>query len=554
MKSLTQIARFDSWPPIGLCVLAFWLRVIGLNARPVWYDEAFAVLFAEKGFSAMLVGTLTPVQGAAADVHPIAYYTALNGWMQLLGQSPLAVRLLSVYAGVLAVAVCYGVGRQLFGKGSARAGMLIAASLPFQIYYGQEARMYASLALFCALTIWFYLRALKGEGANRNWGSPDFNGNGLQNLLILPEVGRLRTPISRSIRESRNWLNWVGVGVSAAAALYMHNLAGIFLLVFGLSTLPKPKVFAKVALAGALAFALWLPWLLNLPGQFAKLQQAYWVTRPNLLTLLQTLIVYHSGEELLEARVMLPLTLFVSLALPLMALFQVFKGVVAPALCGLPRPDTRRVGWLLALAFGPALLLFLVSLYQPIYIQRALLPAGLMYAPVLGWLLWPPRLSLIHAPAPIRLLLALALGSVVIFGLTAHYTFAQFPRPNFQEAVTFLKTHFEPGDVVVHSNKLSFLPMYYYDRTLPQTFVADPSGSGSDTLALPTQQVLGLFASPDVAAVTWSAKRIWFVIFDKALAEFAPTPHPHLVWLEDHYRQQSVDRFSDLLIYEFAAP
>lgn len=518
MKSPIQIARFDSWPPIGLCAWAFWLRVIGLNARPVWYDEAFAVLFAEKGFSAMLVGTLTPVQGAAADVHPLAYYTALNGWMQFLGQSPLAVRLLSVYAGVLAVVVCYGVGRQLFGKGSARAGMLIAASLPFQIYYGQEARMYASLALFCALTIWFYLRALKGEGANRNG------------------------------------LNWVGVGVSAAAALYMQNLAGIFLLVFGLSTLPKPKVFTKVALAGALAFALWLPWLLNLPGQFAKLQQAYWVTRPNLLTLLQTLIVYHSGEELLEARVMLPLTLFVSLALPLMALFQVFKGVVAPMRWGVPRPDTRRAGWLLGLAFGPALLLFLVSLYQPIYIQRALLPAGLMYALVLGWLLWPPRLSSTHAPAPVRLLLALGLGSVVIFGLAAHYTFAQFPRPNFQEAVTFLKTRFEPGDVVVHSNKLSFLPMYYYDRSLPQTFVADLPGSGSDTLALPTQQVLGLFASPDVAAVTGSAKRVWFVIFDKALVEFAPTPHPHLVWLEDHYRQQSVERFNDLLIYEFAAP
>ncbi|MBI5715349.1 MAG: hypothetical protein HZC38_18280, partial [Chloroflexi bacterium] len=75
-----------------ITLLAFSLRVINLNVRPLWYDEAFAVLFAEKGFSAMLYGTLTQVQGAAADVHPIAYYAGLNLWMQLVGQSPFAAR------------------------------------------------------------------------------------------------------------------------------------------------------------------------------------------------------------------------------------------------------------------------------------------------------------------------------------------------------------------------------------------------------------------------------------------------------------------------------
>jgi hypothetical protein len=475
----------------------------------LWYDEAFAILFAAKGFNAMLIGTLTPVQGAAADVHPIVYYTALNGWMQLVGQSPLAARLLSVFAGVLTVAVCYGVGRQLFGKGSALAGMLIVAILPFQIYYGQEARMYACLALFCALTIWFYLRALKREGVRGNW------------------------------------FNWFGLGVSAAAAMYMQNLAGVFLLMFGLSALPKPRVFAKVALSGAVAFGLWLPWFLNLPGQFAKLQQAYWVTRPNVLTLLQTVIVYHAGEELLEARVMLPLALFVSLLLPLMLVVQLFKA---------GRDETgRRAIWLLMLALGTPLLLFLVSLYQPVYIQRALLPAGLMYALGLGWLLWPPQRSSTTMPALIRLLLASGLAGVVVLGQLAHYSFAQFPRPNFQKAIAYLQLHLESGDRIVHSNKLTYFPMYYYARDLPQTFVADPLGSGSDTLALPTQQVLGLFASPDVRTATQSARRVWFVIFAKAIAEFDPAPHPHLAWLGAHYQQQSLDQFDDLLIYEFIA-
>jgi mannosyltransferase len=55
---------------------------------------------------------------------------------------------------VLLVAVVYILGARLF---SARVGLLaafIAAVSPFQVYYAQEARMYALLALLGALTVW----------------------------------------------------------------------------------------------------------------------------------------------------------------------------------------------------------------------------------------------------------------------------------------------------------------------------------------------------------------------------------------------------------------
>jgi hypothetical protein len=59
------------------------------------------------------------------------------------------------------------------------------------------------------------------------------------------------------------------------------------------------------------------------------------------------------------------------------------------------------------------------------------------------------------------------------------------------------------GDVILHSNKLTMLPMTYYARlqgaAMPQRYVADRSGSGEDTLALPTQEVLGLIAAPCAA-------------------------------------------------------
>lgn len=501
-------APHDRVWPFVVCLLAFVLRVAGLNARPVWYDEAFAVLFAEKGFTAMLAGTLTPVQGAAADVHPIVYYTSLNGWMSLVGQSPLAVRMLSAFAGVTTVAAAYGIGRLLFDRRAATVGMLVAAVSPFLVHYSQEARMYAPLALFCGLTILFFWRAVRGMdlGKRGNFG------------------------------------NWVGVAVCTAAAMYMQNLAAVFLLAFGLSTLARPKVFAKVALAGSAAFVLWLPWFLNLRSQLAKLQQAYWVTQPTPLTLLQTAIVYHTGEEMLEAGVFLPLALFAAIILPLMLVHQLFKLQ--------QEADGRRGGWLTALAFGTPVLLFVFSFYQPIYIQRALLPAGLMYATGLGWLLSPPVNTERMIPLPIRVVLSGLVVAVAATGLWVHYTFAQFPRPNFPAAIAYLRENIRPGDLILHSNKLTFFPMYYYDRTLPQSFLADPPGSGSDTLALPTQEVLGLYATPDVAAVG-EANRVWLVIFERAIREYEPESHPHLVWLEENYREVRTQKIDDLVIYKF---
>ena len=72
-----------AWAALGLTLLlALGLRLVNLGGRALWYDEAFAVLFAEKGWDAMVDGTLTPVDGGAADVHPLLYYALLDAWMK----------------------------------------------------------------------------------------------------------------------------------------------------------------------------------------------------------------------------------------------------------------------------------------------------------------------------------------------------------------------------------------------------------------------------------------------------------------------------------------
>lgn len=133
---------------LGLTLLlAAWLRFYRLAGQSFWSDEGNSVALAQAGLREIVSRT-------ALDIHPPLYYALLHGWMRLFGESEIAVRSLSVVASVLLVAVIYRLGTRLFGAQMGLLAAFIAAVSPFQIYYAQEARMYALLALLGALTVW----------------------------------------------------------------------------------------------------------------------------------------------------------------------------------------------------------------------------------------------------------------------------------------------------------------------------------------------------------------------------------------------------------------
>lgn len=228
----------------GIVALALGLRLINLAGRTLWYDEAFAVLFAEKGWDAMVDGTLTEVGGGAADVHPLLYYMSLNTWMQVFGEDPAAVRLYSVLVGVATVYAVFLLARDWFGDQTGLAAALITAVAPFHVQYSQEARMYALLGLILTLATWVYWRAWQ------------------------------RGP----------WGYWLAFGVLAGVGMYVQQLAGMFLVALGLLPfLARDRArIVKTGLAALLALVIYLPWMLNLPDQLGKLRQ-YWVRKPSVL-------------------------------------------------------------------------------------------------------------------------------------------------------------------------------------------------------------------------------------------------------------------------------
>jgi 4-amino-4-deoxy-L-arabinose transferase-like glycosyltransferase len=488
------------WRLLGILLVASFLRVLQLDARNVWYDEAFAILYAQKSFAQMWYGTVTQVRGAAADVHPLFFYALLHAWMDAVGQSAFAARFLSVAFGVATVAVLYRLARECFDARIALFAAVMVALAPFPIAYAQEARMYAQLGFFAALFVLAY--------------------------VMLEKTKR------------RAW--WMVFVASGAGMLYSHNLAVFFGAALALWILwralrtRKFQSLVSFSLAGAAVLLLWSPWLMLLPSQLGKIQQAYWIGRPDALTATQTVLSFTTGLD--NARVpplLVPFALAAAVLLLVLLLLQIARGGWRDA----------RVQFMALLAFLPPLMIFVVSQWRPVYITRALMPSFLMLLLLTAWLLT-------RVPRGMAYIVSGVLIVLCALSYLFYFTYADFPRPPFRDALAYLRTQLRAGDVITHDNKMTFFPMYYYARALPlaQNFIMDPPGAGSDTLAYPTQAALGLFALSRDDALNGRA-RVWFVVFREAREESLQAAN--LEWLKSHYTLRQEKMFNDLELYLF---
>ncbi len=491
----------QAWLPI--LVVALVVRLPGLAGKPLWYDEAFAILLSAKGPAAMVQATLSPEGGIAADVHPLGYYLLVWEWGRIFGTSPLAMRSLSVLIGMGLVGLTYLAGRAILGP---RLGFWVgglSALSPFQVHYAQEIRMYGLLAF---------------------------------------ELIAAATQFRAAVKEG-GWLRWIGFSVLAAAAQYTHALAGLFLLPLALIPiyLRNWKAARATLLSGLLALALYGPWLIRLPSQIGRVQAAYWISRPGLVEILRTILIYLGGSPLPGWGV--PLVLFsqvLMIGLGIWALFRAYRRRSADAPIALGSAY---------LAFAPLLVMALVSLWRPVYLDRAMLPAGAAYLFFLAWVIGGDEI-----PAGLRWTARILVGMSFMVGLAGYWTYRGFPYAPYEYIVDHVEGHKTQGEFLLHSNKLTAFPSEYYAPDLDQKFLADPPSSGSDTLAPATQRQLGLVAQPDPRTAIGEAPGVWFLIFPREIAEYAAfgaTEHPALAWLTATFSDDSVMSFGEAQLHHF---
>jgi len=116
-----------------------------------------------------------------------------------------------------------------------------------------------------------------------------------------------------------------------------------------------------------------------------------------------------------------------------------------------------------------------------------------------------------------------------------------------------LRDNLVANDVVIHDNKLSYLPMRYYWPDLPQKFLPDEPGSPNDTFALASQAAMGIYPESDLKSAIGQSKRVYFVVFQETIQEYkaAGQDHPQLVSLGKDLHQTALYSFQDLNIYQF---
>jgi len=469
------------------------LRLPGLEGRPIWYDEAFSILLAARPFAQVLSGT-------AADTMPPAYYLSLGVWRSF-GQAIWQQRLLNVVLGVALVGLVYLFGRHLHGRTAAGWAAMLAAISPLLVYHAQELRMYTLLTLSLTGCAYFFLL----------------------------------------VRDRRRaGIAWIGVILAGTTALYTHNLAVFSILALDAFLLLRREWsnLARLVVAQVVMIVLFLPWLQFVPGQIQKIQEAFWTPRPGLLEVVQALVTFHAS---------LPLSSWVLIV-------GVTASLLAAVLTGYIAVRRLQPGWqtwfLICLTVVPPVLLFLASyIMRPVFVPRAFLLS------LVGYLLLAGRALAEVRPRQVAWILAGAFVTAGAVGLAAELTHRTFPRSPFREAAAFLAATADDGDLILHSNKLSFFPMTIYDPSLPQAFLPDTPGSHNDTLAEATQRALGLFPLTDLESAIDAAGRVRYVIFQREIDEYAVTAVGLPLALDRLYavseREPGRTAFNDLWIYDF---
>jgi mannosyltransferase len=140
----------------AITALGAALRFSTLGLQSFWYDESFTAWLVHASPSKMLAAI------SSHETTPPTYYLLLWGWARLFSDTEIGLRSLPALAGTLTVPITYLIG--FASTRSQRTGLLAAALVatnPLLIWYSQEARPYALLSFTTALSLLFFILALK---------------------------------------------------------------------------------------------------------------------------------------------------------------------------------------------------------------------------------------------------------------------------------------------------------------------------------------------------------------------------------------------------------
>ena len=452
MTNIGSILRSPARWAIVLLALGLFLRLFQLGEWSFWHDEADTVLLARKPIAEI-------VQITSADVHPPLYFLVVKASM-VLGPGEFPIRLPSALASSACILFIYLVGRDLFDERTALLAAVVMALSPLQLFYAQEARMYAQLVLLTLFCSWCLMRALRDQG----------------------------------------WVWWGLLGLGATLASYTSYFAFPFLLamlVYVLWTRDRAYI-VRFLLTMGIAALFYAPWIGVLFTQSRAIMASHWMERPHVLTLFTTLCAFFVSYSLS------PFWVAVSLVAVLFVVFLALNQVRRAF--RRQRPGTRWLVWLLVWAFVPLVGTYAVSLALPIFQIRTVIAAAPAFYLLVAWgLAQIERRAVRWAVfAPTALVMLLSAGNF--------YFDPAFSKPAWRQAAFYVNERVRPGDIVIHTSTGSYLTFLCYEHDVEHVRLPEDPGTARANAA--SQPIISAIGGPpqEIADAVRGYDRAWLVV------------------------------------------
>jgi len=445
------------------------LRLFGLAHGSLWHDEAFTGLVSPLPWDRFWEALL-------GDVHPPLWYLISRPFVHLLGNNPASLRLPAMLCSVAALWLFW---RLLLFVGARRekhnseskiktavplppellAALVLMAISPLQIYYAQEARMYAAVTLCCVAMLY-------GVVVDKPWV----------------------------------------FGAGAVGSLWLHNLGGIYVLA-GVVALVITQFVRRGGVTPPVhppvptplhppLHGWWIPGYISaiaaLPAvvwtwfQIQNVVGGYWIIDHTVGSwLYNTLYCQLAGQGVIDSRI--------SWNAAIISLMLGLGGLVLGI-------RERRWAWIV-LAWLPGLIILALSnLVRPLLLARTLI-GGSPALYLLGGQLFDTKRR--------RIALALCLAPVLVVGLSRHYLLDR--RGDVGGLMDEIRA--EDPQVVMHSQTGGWILMQWHMPEVEHVLWDGAYSGLSNAVSERTARALGM----DRAALMDLTRPVAVVFADYAL-------------------------------------
>ena len=386
---------------IILILVATFFSFLYLDTQSFWLDEACSISFVNLSWSQLWEII------SRREANMSLYYVLLKIWVAAFGDSEFAARSLSVIFAVGGVIMTYAIGARLFNVRTGLTAGLVLTVNAFFIKYAQEARGYTLLLLLTTFSMYLFIKVI----------------------------------------ERQQYRYYIALGLTNALVLYAHFF-GFFVLIAQIISLvflpPRTIRWKRMLMCAILTASLAVPL-----GIFILTQESHqlgWISKPSLLSVVYVFMRFTGeGGSLLLLSYFIPC--FVSFVFAVQAFIRFKKSNLV-----------WRYALLLCWLFVPILSLYLVSMFNPLFVDRYMissLPALVLLTGV--------GLSSFRSKA----LYTVATSFLIILSLhTVFYVYYPEKKAEWRSATRIIIQNAKEGDSILFYSRVAEIPFEYYYRKM----------------------------------------------------------------------------------------